>query len=345
MDGPGIATPDTDSSDLTLGPGRGPTLAVQASAPRAEGSARRTMSIDVPFPDVAEGRGRVQVRGRDVRTGVDATTQLVAASESTLDFDLATGGIEHVDSSESGLDALRGTSVRKAFSRTLAEALPTAGAERSLGFSLLEEASGVVFVAGFALLRAGLIPDDPASGPERAAHQADVCAGWATGTPLLQILRTEGRTVVPTGPAAPRVEADDVDGWHALSPLEHGTVRRRRCLDVSPAAGGGFTVVAHMRDSYADVDVEMVLHEYLVEVAADANGVIEAIEVEPRVLPWDTCPSAVASAQRIVGVELTALPTIARGDLVGASTCTHLNATIRTLADATSLIRALEGAL
>ena len=302
------------------------------------------MSIDVPFPDVADGRGRVQVRGRDMRTGADGTTQVVDASDSSLEFDLATGGIEHVDSSESGLDALLGTSIRKAFSRTLAQAFPMASAERSLGFSLLEEASGAVFVAGFALLRAGFIPEDPASGPERAAHQADVCAGWATGTPLLQILRTEGRTVVPTGPAAPRVEADDADGWHALSPLEHGTVRRRRCLDVTPVAGGGFTVVAHMRDSYADVDVEMVLHEYLVEVAVGGSGVVGHVRVEPRVLPWDTCPSAVASAQRIVGVELAALPGTVRGDLVGSSTCTHLNATIRTLADATSLIRTLEGA-
>ena len=281
------------------------------------------MSIDVPFPDVADGRGRVQVRGRDMRTGADGTTQVVDASDSSLEFDLATGGIEHVDSSESGLDSLLGTSIRKAFSRTLAEAFPTASAERSLGFSLLEEASGAVFVAGFALLRAGFIPEDPASGPQRAAHQADVCAGWAAGTPLLQILRTEGRTVVPTGPAAPRVEADDIDGWHMLSPLEHGTVRRRRCLDVTPTAGGGFTVVAHMRDSYADVDVEMVLHEYLVEVAVDASGV-DGSGVVGQVRVERTCAAVghvplgggerPADRRRRAGRRC---PTVGGGDLVG----------------------------
>ena len=344
MDGPGITTPDTDPSDLPLGLRRGPTHAVHASGPRVEGSARRTMSIDVPFPELSSGRGRVEARGRDLLTAADGTADVVDVSESTLEFDLAGGGIERIDSSEPGAAALVGTSVRKAFSRTLTEVLPTAAAGRSLGFSMLEEASGVVFVAGFALLRAGLIPEDPASGPERAAHQADVCAGWATGTPLLQILGTEGRTVVPTGPAAPRIEERDVDGWHDLAALEHGTVRRRRCLDVARGPEGGFTVGAHMRDSYADVETEMVLHEYLVELDVDGRGVVERVRVEPRVLPWDTCPSAVASAQRVVGVELAALPATVRGDLVGTSTCTHLNATIRTLADAACLIRALEGA-
>ena len=224
-------------------------------------------------------------------------------------------------------------------------ALPTASVDRSLPYAALEDVPGVVFVAGFALLKAGYLTEDPSTGPARAAHQADVCAGWATGTPLLQILERDGRAVVPTGPVAPELEAADPDGWHELPTLDQGTVRRRRCLDVAPAPGGGFTLVAHMRDSYRDVDREMVLHEYVVRLALDDDGVVEAIEVEPRVLPWDECPSAAASAQRIVGIEVAELPGIVRGDLVGASTCTHLNSTIRTLADAASLIHDLTGEL
>lgn len=319
-----------------------------ASPPRRDGTARRTMSIDVPFPDVERGRGRVEARGRDLLTGPDGTSEVRSAATTALEFDLASGAIEGVipndDGARAPTAALTGASVRKGFAKHLTAVLPGASVDRSLDYAVLEDVSAVVFVAGFALLRAGLIPEDPASGAARARHQADVCAGWATGTPLLEILRTEGRSVVPTGPVAPAIEGVDPDGWHQMAPLEPGTVRRRRCLDVARGTGGGFSIVAHMRDSYGDVDAEMVLHEYLVRLGVDGDGIIEQIQVEPRVLPWDACPSAAASAQRVVGVELGALPAVVRGDLVGASTCTHLNATIRTLADASWLIRELEGA-
>ena len=44
-----------------------------------------------------------------------------------------------------------------------------------------------------------------------------------------------------------------------------------------------------------------------------------------------------ASGQRVVGVALTDLPRMVRADLVGTTTCTHLNSTLRALADAQAL--------
>ena len=66
---------------------------------------------------------------------------------------------------------------------------------------------------------------------------------------------------------------------------------------------------------------------------------IAGIEVDPRVLPWEACPGAVASAQRVLGVQVDDLARHARTELVGVSTCTHLTSTIRCLADVRALAR------
>ena len=69
---------------------------------------------------------------------------------------------------------------------------------------------------------------------------------------------------------------------------------------------------------------------------------IEHLEVDARVLPWDTCPAAVASAPALDGTPVRDLPARVRAELVGPSTCTHLNSTVRSLADVAALVDALE---
>ena len=54
-------------------------------------------------------------------------------------------------------------------------------------------------------------------------------------------------------------------------------------------------------------------------------------------LPWEACPGEVASAQGVVGVALDDLAGVARTELVGVSTCTHLTSTLRSLADVQAL--------
>jgi hypothetical protein len=92
-------------------------------------------------------------------------------------------------------------------------------------------------------------------------------------------------------------------------------------------------VQEHFRDAYASPEGEMVLHEYVVDAEVD-DGCIAWLTVDPRVLPWDACPGAAASAQRLVGVALDDIPVRVRGDLTGTTTCTHLNSSLRCLADA-----------
>jgi hypothetical protein len=55
------------------------------------------------------------------------------------------------------------------------------------------------------------------------------------------------------------------------------------------------------------------------------------------VLPWQECPGAIGSATRIQGMTLSAMRDRVRAEFVGISTCTHLNDTLRAIADLDAL--------
>jgi hypothetical protein len=64
---------------------------------------------------------------------------------------------------------------------------------------------------------------------------------------------------------------------------------------------------------------------------------LTAIAVDPRVLPWEACPRAVASARTVVGAALADVVAVVQAELRGPRTCTHLNSTLRCLADVQAL--------
>jgi hypothetical protein len=94
------------------------------------------------------------------------------------------------------------------------------------------------------------------------------------------------------------------------------------------------------RDTYVRSDgVETIIHEYTLVAVVDADtGVIVESRATPRVLPWQECPGAVASAGRIAGMTLQDLHFRVRQELSGTSTCTHLNDLLRSIADTEALI-------
>jgi len=57
-----------------------------------------------------------------------------------------------------------------------------------------------------------------------------------------------------------------------------------------------------------------------------------------RVLPWQECPGAIGSAARIRGMTLSQMRDRIRGEFVGTTTCTHLNDTLRAVADLDALL-------
>jgi hypothetical protein len=288
----------------------------------------------------------VDVRGQDVWTGPDGEGRVVERLAVTLEVDQRTGEIVAAQEAEASapLGGLVGMSVRTGFGRALDAAFPEDAARRTLAYSVLSDLGGAVLVSGYSLLRDGGLPATPDRGEAQARAQADICIGWATGSPLLESLRRDGRSAIPYGPGAPVIDGDDPLGWHRMAAMAPGTVRRRRRLDVAPggagAAGEALVASSHFRDSHHagdDDGGETVMHEYVVHAGVGRDGRLARVEVDPRVLPWHECPGAVASAQRLVGVAVDEVPARSRRHLTGPTTCTHLTSTMRCLADVPAL--------
>jgi hypothetical protein len=185
------------------------------------------------------------------------------------------------------------------------------------------------------------------SGVPLFTNQSDICAGWAHDATMMLHLRDTGRLPVPIGPTAPVLErADDPLSWHTMAPLAPHGVRRRRRLDLAapdrPQAE--HQVEMHFRDSHVDEGGrETIMHEYSLTGTVDpAAGRVGSVSARVQVLPWIECPAALASAQRIDGMELAQLRPRVRKEFVGRSTCTHLNDCLRSLADVTALSRELQ---
>jgi Protein of unknown function (DUF2889) len=347
-------------------PVAGPHRPLTETPALAPGQARRTTSIDIARPEGLTGPIEADIRGRDVVVHAGGEQETIERLELRVRIDPTTGRVEAIEDRAPGartssvrVDDLVGANVRRRFGLAVAETMPDAASRRSLLYSVLEDLNGASLVSGYAPLRAGLYGGTPAEGEARAAMQVDICAGWARGGAVVEHLRLTGNNAVPMGPVAPAMtepagSPSTAVRWHELAPLAEHTVRRLRRLDVHrPGPGdrpGGLT--AHFRDSYQGADDEMVMHEYLVSadlVSPTARSgrrsgrdlTIETIDVDVRVLPWDTCPAAAPSPAALDGTPLADLPSRVRAELVGPSTCTHLNSTVRSLADAEALIAAL----
>lgn len=265
----------------------------------------------------------IEVRGRDI--GSDGVRDEL---NDTLTVDLATGVVQ-----DAKLPLIVGANLRRGFRKVIAEAMPDQAAPRTLTYSILDDVPGAFLVSGYALLRDGLIPRFDENAVAARHGQADVCAGWDVRGPVFNVMVDHGVSPTPYGPVAPPIEANDRYGWHVLPPLERGTIRRRRVIDAWPANARG-----HFRDSYVADDHEMVMHEYSFDVALDGDR-ITSISVVPRVLPWQECPNAIASAQGVVGLGLDAVVDKVLADYRGTSTCTHLNSTLKSLADIGALTK------
>jgi hypothetical protein len=329
------------SSSHVIGPQPGPHNPVEHTPPRRPESVRRTTTTDVTFPDGIGSTVVVDLRGRDLYTDTRGDAVVIDELAMTISIEPWSGTIDHVAVTAASLpvDRIDGLLVR-GFARQLVELFPDEALHRSLCFSVLEDLGGAHLVSGYAGLRARPV-EMPREHVEIAINmQGDACIGWALDGAAIANIRENARQMVPIGPAAPALEAGDPMSWHAFAPLPVSAVRRRRRTDVFAGdAAARITAEHHFRDSYAAVDGETVMHEYLVRAAIGEHRELVAVEVDARVLPWYECPGAVPSAQRMLGATLDELPARVRAELKGATTCTHLNSTLRTLADVGTLDR------
>lgn len=345
---------------LLLPEAAGPHDPEPATPARAPGSVRRTSSIDTTRPDGLRGPSVVNARARDLLTGRDGAATVIG--EATLRARLGAAGVlEEAESSPpAALAGLLGSPVRAGFRALLAREVPEERDACTLLHLLLDDLPGATLVSGYAPQRAGALGDlvpraattegtgtTGGSAADRgkalaAVFRADVCAGWAHEATLMSAIREQGEVPVPMGPPAPSLgDPSDPLAWHPVAALPPHGMRRCRRLDlVAPAGGGGWLVDAHFRDTHVDDrGRETVLHEYTVSGEVDpVTGRVRSMAARARVLPWMECPGAVASAGRLAGMSVGELRERVRRELVGRTTCTHLNDTLRALADLSVLV-------
>ena len=318
------------------------------------GSVRRTTTIETVRAMAAGSRTVVRAKALDERRRGGGPVEPIGAQWLSAALSFPGDRIEEIEAEPdvAPVGGLLGQRVGPGFRQSTTELLGERLGLNSLLHHLLDDWAGANLVSGYAMQRRADRDGRPMqTSAEHLAGSIDICAGWTEDG---SILRTVRRTnVVPTalGPRIPlAVGAVDASAALGAGPQRRteqppvGGTRRRRRLDLWPDRGE-YRFEEHFRDSYVEAsDAESVLHEYLVHGTLDPDRlVVASIEAEALVLPWQECPRALASAQRIVGWPVAELRARVREELVGTSTCTHLNDTLRVLADLSALAPVLPG--
>ena len=298
----------------------GPQRPVRTWPPLVAGALRRTSTIDTHFSGT--GESDVDLRARD------AGTEHVFG-EVRVRAHLTDRVIDDIDNS---LDQLVGSRVGPGFRSAVGRLFPEERA--SLLHLLLDDWVGAALVSGYAVQHAAIsLGIEEKLGPGVADHMAGICAGFASDASLVPYAKRNGTIPSVHGPIAPPLDGLEM---HDVEPLRPHGMRRFRRLDLGP--DDGFS--AHFRDSHVDGDgVETIVHEYTVVGSLDTSTrTITSVDASVQVLPWQECPGAIASAARVAGMTLAELRARIRGEFVGTSTCTHLNDTLRALADLDALL-------
>ena len=310
----------------------GPQRPVQAWPPLAVGVLRRTSSIDTH--PAGTGRSDVDLRARDAVGRGPGTRDVLGRVR--VRAHLAERVIEDIaaDPQDDRLVQLAGSRVGPGFRATVGTLIPDEVAQAGLLHLLLDDWVGAALVSGYAVQHAAITLGIEEKLPAGTAdHMAGICAGFAEDASLVPYAKRNGTIPSVHGPVAPAL---DPDGIHSVEPLRPDGMRRFRRLDLTP--NGDFD--AHFRDSHVDGDgVETIVHEYTVEGSIDASTrTVTSVAASVRVLPWQECPGAIGSAARIRGMMLSEMRDRVRGEFVGTTTCTHLNDTLRAVADLDALL-------
>jgi len=314
---------------------------------RPANSVRRTMTIDVSWPDGMDGERLFIGRCRDYHTikpGLAgevldeaefrarlAADKMITAIEATPE----TPGIEN-------LVGVRGGNHLRLFIKENMPELISSGAPIYLP---LDDISGTALVSAFAWSQWFDNWGDEfrkrlgEKGLEKIlADRINVCWGLAEGNSGVQ----------SGGPPRDTPEADggdlrnpaDPDGWHDLPDFEGPGFRRARRIDVTRDDEAGLILIsAGFQDSARrKAGGRVAVHEYDLEASADlASGKLHSLTPHPRILPFSECPGAVANTQRLLGRNLQDIREAVLDELRGTQGCTHLNDALRALAEVPKL--------
>ncbi|HEY6533709.1 MAG TPA: DUF2889 domain-containing protein [Acidimicrobiales bacterium] len=326
-------------------PSASPGPAVSTPSRRV-GSVRRTTTHDSSRSDGLDGPVRLVARGRDLLTLPDG--QGVVLDEAGLEIvvnDSLEGRILEfsLDPPHDGTDSLIGATAFAGFRRSVGALIPDDRGSGSVRFQILDDLPTALMLSGRVLRAAGLglgIPMKPGK-----PSNVDICAGWIDDGVAVRGYSEKGPPLFPAPDSPPVEPADDPLGWHPHPDSVPHSTRRRRRLDLW-RDGELARIDCFFRDSHFDEDgLEGVVHEWTVRAAVDPAS-LEVVECEAGygALPFPECPGAAASAGRLVGGPLVGLRRRVLKEMVGTSTCTHLNDQLRSFEDVGTLLRRLDSA-
>jgi hypothetical protein len=314
----------------------GPQQPVHTFAPLVTGALRRTSTIDTH--PAGTGDSDVDLRARDV---VARPRSVDVLDEIRIRAHLCERVIDDITSfpPDGRLAQLLGSRVGPGFRSAVAKLLPEEVQRASLRNLLLDDWVGAALVSGYAVQHAAIVLGIEQKLPAGTAdNMAGICAGFASEASLVGYARRNGTIPSVHGPVAPPLDIEGDD--NAVEPLRAHGMRRFRRLDLRPVDAVSADFDAHFRDSHVDGDgVETIVHEYTVAGSVDTSArTITSVTADVRVLPWQECPGAIGSAERVRGMTLSEMRNRIRGEFVGTSTCTHLNDTLRAVADLDALL-------
>jgi hypothetical protein len=321
------------------------------TVPRGAYSVRRTTHIDMSFGSPGEDYLRLSGAARDAYTNGDGHLIVVADAQvdARLDKSRSLSALTTLPV-EPAAGQLVGRPVGRGFRAALDSTDWQVISDRDPLHLLLDDLPVAALISGYATLyNSGQSGARETEGGQESATrsggrsmQEDICSGWRHDGTMMVALRSAGSVPTTVGPPAPRLDADDPDGWHAMEELPMSSMRRRRLIDV--VAGDPIGVNAMFRDTHRGPDgIETVLHEYTLEALVEPSArIVTYCRAQPRTLPWPECPAAADSASRLEGQPVDGLQTFVQKHLRGTTTCTHLNDLLRSLAVVRALLAELD---
>jgi hypothetical protein len=298
--------------------------------------------MDFTWPDGLRGDTVLDGRARDLRTGADGTTNVLAEASLRMVTN-PRQVITEISSTPgvAGLPSLAGESAMSGFRRRLAATGAATVVGRPL-YQLLDDVPGATLVSGAAGQRwndTDLYLDIKAD--DARPMMTDVCTGYQQGSSALE---PDGfvRWRQNRHPAVDIDAVSDDLAWHPHARPVGVTMRRARRIDVW-ADGPINRIDAFFQDSSSLPEGGRVaIHEYTLTAAVDrATGTLTAVTPVARVLPYDECPLAVTHVDALTGLPLSGLRGTVLERLRGPLGCTHLNDMLRALASVPALARRL----
>lgn len=297
-------------------------------------SVRRTMTIDVQWPDGKDAPGLYTGTCRDYLTGASESGSKVLA-EATLKAVCSKREIMQIAATPmpQNLQDLVGVRAGGHLRKALSLAVPEERASASPIYLLLDDLAGATLVSGWSFSQ---WPDaDPtfASASVPARSMAGICIGFRTGSTALD---ADGR-VRPsqnTARVVPLRNPKDSAGWHELADYRGINFRRARRIDVW-RDGRSLMVESHFQDSASAPDGgnRIAIHEYLVAARIDKDGTLSKLTARPGTLPFPECRAAPVNLGALIGTPTSELRDIVLDKLSLTNGCTHLNDVVRSLAE------------